>query len=71
MAMSKRSFGLEFEMLMNLEEIFADNKVQHQELAEHATRCGAATIGPGNPQYLLYKSYQIPRKDWKIGRAHV
>lgn len=51
---------------MSLAEIFADNNGQHQELAEHATRYGAITIGPRDQQYLLYRSYQIPREDWII-----
>ena len=54
MAVSFRTFGIEFEMLVSLGEVFMDEEEQHQALAEHATDNFATTIGPLNPLYDQY-----------------
>lgn len=66
MAVSKRTFGLEFEMLVSIGEVFRTTGDLFQAIANHVTDYDAVTIGPHNPDYHRYKAYEIPRGDWII-----
>ena len=66
MALSQRTFGLEFEIIVRLTEIYPDIIDLFQAVADHVTDNDAITIGPRHTLYDSYHQYEIPRDHWII-----